>query len=92
MQNVRYSRSETQSDDQKSDDDKAYRTVLDEAEAKEKEKIKERKDDREPCISIHHGQSGKVEDPLLCRHLHFRDREIKCIKKDIYVKREHDPL
>lgn len=72
-------------------DRKAYRTDLYKAEAKEEYEIKDREDNGEPGIFIHHGKAQKVEYPALFRELDARCRHKDAVDQNVYIEGERWP-
>ena len=81
---------DAQSDDEEEHDAQAYRTVLDEAEAKEECEIKESEDYREPRVFVHHGKAQRVEDPAFLRDLEACEIHEKPVDQDVYIERYYD--
>ena len=77
-------------DHEQEDDNKAHGTALYEAEAEIENKIKKGKNDREPRISVHHGDSEEIRDPLCLVELPFNDQHQDSVDNDIYIERNDD--
>ena len=79
-------------DDEYEDDRKAYLAVSDESECKEKYKIKDGEDYREPCVLVHHCYACDIGDPLLFLEMDLKDGIKRRIDQNVNIEGEYDGL
>ena len=79
-------------DDECEDDRKACLAVPDESECKEEYEIKDRENDREPCVLVHHRDTCDISDPLFFLKMDLKEG-VKCrIDQNVNIEREDDGL
>ena len=83
---------DSKSDDKYQNNRKAYRTVLDKAEAEEEYEIEQSEDNGKPGIFIHHGKAQEIEYPAFPGKLDARDQHEDTVDYNVHIKGKDDRL